>query len=106
MKQNKMNRAGKALSVYTAAALLLLAVFFSLLFFPKKATADDPTVVTYVSVEVKEGDTLWDYAEQYAPATLSNSDYIHKVCKINRLAGTQIVSGTYIILPVYTVPEC
>ena len=103
--KNSKRRYIRSLTVYSALAVLLTVLLFSVLFSAHRTEADDPTVKSYICVEVQRGDSLWDYAEQYAPRGLSENAYIRQVRELNHLSGSTIIAGQYLILPVYSVPE-
>lgn len=88
---------------------LLVITLASLLFsFRTKAQVNDEEILYkyYKSVMVKEGDTLWRYAEIYGSHLYydSHDDYIKEVMDMNSLADDRITSGQYLILPYYS-PE-
>ncbi len=63
--------------------------------------------VYYKTVEVEEGDTLWDLADLYmGEKSFSRQEYIKQVKELNHLSGDTIESGSYLMVPyVETVSE-
>lgn len=53
-----------------------------------------------VTITVAPGDTLWDYADQYAPEGTDPRDYVLLVERENDLTSERLVAGTTIELPV------
>ncbi len=58
-------------------------------------------VKQYTSIEIQDGDTLWDLAEQYGQPYHDNREFIREVKSINRLCGDQITAGGFLLIPVY-----
>ena len=89
---------------------LALAVSFSLVFFSfgTKAQSSDEEILYkyYKSVVVEDGDTLWNFAEQYGEESHyeSHQAYIDEVINMNSLPDENITAGQHIILPYYS-PE-
>lgn len=87
--------------------ILLTAVilFLAVLFITKsthKVEADEYMVETYETIQIEPGDTLWGLADQHKLSSMSTNQYIRQVRAINDLTGDQLVSGQYLILPVYS----
>lgn len=68
------------------------------------ADAEDIRYKYYKSVMVQSGDTIWNYAEEYADEAYYDSyeNYINEVVQINALCDEKITSGQYLILPYYS----
>ena len=61
-------------------------------------------VVQYKSIEVSEGDTLWDIAEEYGDYQDKES-YIVEIKELNHMDDDTIYSGSYLVIPyAETVP--
>ena len=58
-------------------------------------------VKQYTSIEIQDGDTLWDLAEEYGKPYHDRREFIDEVKSINRLYGDQITAGGYLLVPVY-----
>ena len=83
--------------------LVLLGVAF-LLFGQSGAPdveASTIQVKQYTSIEIQDGDTLWDLAEAYGQPYHDRREFIKEVQSINRLHGDQITAGGYLLVPVY-----
>ncbi|MBP3603680.1 MAG: LysM peptidoglycan-binding domain-containing protein [Lachnospiraceae bacterium] len=90
--------------VLTLMLISCLSVcFFS---FKTKAQSNDAEISYkyYKSISVNTGDTLWDYAAQYADEAFYDSyeSYINEVININALSDDSIISGQSIIIPYYS----
>lgn len=86
---------------FLVAAVLIACILFSVtMTHGQMAQASDhyETVVRYRSVEVKEGDTLWNLAKEYG-AYQDSADYIDEVKRVNQLKGDTIHAGAYLMLP-------
>lgn len=53
-----------------------------------------------VTVTVRSGDTLWGYAEQYAPEGMSEQEFVAEVRSLNHLSTARVTAGQEIELPV------
>lgn len=54
-------------------------------------------VVLYKSIQIREGDTLWKIAEEYAPGLdLGTADYIDCLRRMNGLREDTIHAGRYL----------
>ncbi|MCR5702772.1 MAG: LysM peptidoglycan-binding domain-containing protein [Lachnospiraceae bacterium] len=58
---------------------------------------------TYISYEIKEGDSLCSVADQFKFPGLKSQEFIDEVKTINNLKNDTIHAGCYIIVPVYTL---
>lgn len=72
-----------------------------------KASSAKAENIYYKTVEVEEGDTLWDLADRYmGEKSFSRQEYIEQVKELNHLSGDTIESGAYLMVPyVETVSE-
>lgn len=51
----------------------------------------------YTSVQLRQGDSLWDLAEQYRQGSpYSRSEYVEELKRMNGLKSEQIHSGEYL----------
>lgn len=87
---------------------LLLTTCFSFCFFSFKTKAQTETEQIaykyYKSIVVESGDTIWDYAKEYAHKDYYESyeSYIKEVIRINKMQDDSIQSGQYLIIPYYS----
>ena len=92
--------------VFTGLVTAILVLGCSMLFFSFKIKAqsrEDIQYKYYKSVQVKEGDSLWNYASLYADSRYYDSHraYIEEVSAVNALSDDRITAGQYLILPYY-----
>lgn len=87
---------------------VILIAGFSVCFFSFKTKAQNETEEVaykyYKSIIVDSGDTIWDYAEEYAHEDYYDSyeSYIKEVIRINAMQDDSIQSGQYLIIPYYS----
>lgn len=68
----------------------------------KSEASDEITYKYYTSVEIKNGDTLWDIASKYITDEYSSlQEYVAEVKELNNLPGDHIRSGQSIVIPYY-----
>lgn len=110
IRNNKIRRRREMQRNFLMCLLtILLVVSLSLIFFDfsTKAQSSDEEILYkyYKSIIVEDGDTLWDYAEEYAIREhyKDSQAYIEEVIKMNALKDDEITSGQHIILPYYSV---
>lgn len=94
--------------ILTAFMTLFLIAACSMLFFSvkTKAQGNDEQILYkyYKSITVAAGDTLWNFADQYAePSHYPDyQSYIDEVVRMNGLMDEHITSGQHIVLPYYS----
>ena len=60
----------------------------------------------YTSIEVSEGDTLWNIADQYiGSSNIDKKEYIEEICELNSLNNGQIHAGNHIVIAYYSNEE-
>lgn len=90
-------------------AFLLCAFCLIMVFSCGYALASDGgeqehTVKYYTSIEVQEGDTLWDIAGIYSvKGYQSRTEYIDEIRTLNHLSGDNITAGVYLTIPYYDI---
>ena len=83
-------------------AAMIIALILSIIAGRKLVSAHDnrknePVNFTYYkSIEVQEGDTLWDIASAYADEDTSVKAYVKELKKINHLDSDSIQEGSYL----------
>lgn len=109
IRNNKLRRQRQLrhhIMMFMTTALLIAC--FSVCFFSFKAKAqsetEDVAYKYYKSIVVKSGDTIWDYAEEYAHEDYYDSydSYVKEVIRINAMTDDSIQSGQYLIIPYYS----
>lgn len=57
----------------------------------------------YTSIQIQDGDTLWDLANNYISTEYTSvNDYIREVKHLNSLEGDSINEGQYLTVPYYS----
>ena len=92
--------------VVTAGFLLILVLCCSFILSgvlrSGKSEAQDPKPVTYRSVMIETGDSLWSIAADNLPAGYESvNDFMKEIIKVNDLGSTQIEAGNYLLIPTY-----
>ena len=87
--------------IYLLSALVLLLVFLLALSSRSLVQAEDEYELTYRSIQICYGDSLWSIAEENKPPHLSISAYMDQIRSVNHLSGASLISGEYLILPIY-----
>ena len=59
----------------------------------------------YESVEIQQGDTIWEIAERYKPNDRKTAEYVKEIMEFNKTDSPNIKSGHHIIIPVVTQSE-
>ena len=71
--------------------------------------SNNPVNTQYLSIQIEEGDTLWELAVEYNDESISNlsiKEYIEDIKSINNLVrDDKITAGNYVIVPIYTIAE-
>lgn len=100
----KLLRADRWMIPVLAVAVILAAVFaFSTVTSAGHTqAAQRSTVMTYESVRISGGDTLWSIAQEYHGIT-DMSDFVDEIKALNGLSSDSIHSGAYLIIPVEVV---
>ena len=56
----------------------------------------------FTSIEIEEGDTLWEIAGEYmTPEYRNRQEYINEVRKMNNITGSTILAGSRLFIPYY-----
>ena len=91
--------------IFIAGIVIAFIVF--LLFYTSNITnAGTPDSVRYkyyTSIEIGEGSSLWDIAEEYITDEYKSiEEYIEEVKEINHLEEDLIYEGAYLCIPYYS----
>lgn len=90
-KMTKKERNIRRWIFFTAAAVIVLLICGSR---AKPAYSVESYGIDY-------GDTLWKIAEKYKPNSISYSEYINTLYKLNKGLTAEIYPGQAIVIPVY-----
>jgi nucleoid-associated protein YgaU len=90
-------------SIRRFAVLLLIVAALS--FLAGSALVGKPAVraaepLTYVEVEIRDGDTLWQIAAEYKGERQDIRRLIYDICRINNIEAGSIQAGRMILVPV------
>ena len=60
----------------------------------------------YTSIQLRQGDSLWELAGEYASTDQSEQEFIDEVCEVNGISESNILhSGQYLVVPYYSDVE-
>lgn len=60
----------------------------------------------YTSIQLRQGDSLWELAGGYASTDQSEQEFIDEVCEVNGISESNILhSGQYLVVPYYSDVE-
>ena len=60
----------------------------------------------YTSIQLRQGDSLWELAGDYASTDQSEQEFIDEVCEVNGISESNILhSGQYVVVPYYSDVE-
>lgn len=82
---------------FTISIMLFLVVLFTLIWTINSYGFKD---ITYTTIVVKSGDTLWDIAKENSKSTTDIRRYVHVIKKLNGLDGGVILAGDSLKIPV------
>ena len=100
MKKSKKYRIKNKFRFITSLTIMMLLVAFasSCLFGFGVAAGSD--VMETITVEVHDGDTLWDLAKTYGPKNMDCRRLVYEIQKINGVNASSLVAGQSIEIPV------
>ena len=101
LRQRQINRQYRHLIFILVGIIMVLMI---LLFTSQNsvAQADEMVIETYRSEVIQPGDSLWSLAEEYRLPDMSVEEYMIEIRRVNRMSSNELVSGEYLILPIYT----
>ena len=113
MKRNAAKKAARvrqlhrrkmiAITILGVAMFLLLSVLLGMFFLKSAQAAVREGEITYLSIQVKDGDSLTSIAASYGDTdVVSVSEYVSMVESMNSLQDDEIHAGEYLIVPVIT----
>ena len=60
----------------------------------------------YTNVQLRQGDSLWKLAGEYASTDQSEQEFIDEVCEVNGISESNTLqSGQYLVVPYYSETE-
>ena len=60
----------------------------------------------YTSIQLRQGDSLWELAGEYASTDQSEQEFIDEVCEVNGISESNILhSGQYLVVRYYSDVE-
>ena len=60
----------------------------------------------YTSIQLRQGDSIWELAGEYASTDQSEQEFIDEVCVVNGISESNILhSGQYLVVPYYSDVE-
>lgn len=69
----------------------------------RRSGPDAQKVECFTSVQVKEGESLWEISERYYSKDYkSMSRYIQRIKALNHMANSRVDAGACLIIPYYT----
>lgn len=96
----ELTRRGRRLLTVLAFVLGLIVAAVALFAFDIPSALAGEDRAEGVTVTVQSGDTLWGYAEQYAPPGMSETQFVAEVRSLNHLPTGRVTAGQEIQLPV------
>lgn len=94
-------RENRRSTVLLLITIVVLGIVIGSLLFNRQTTQASSayeTVVHYRSIEVAEGDTLWDLAGEYG-GYQDRRSYIDEVIRLNHIENETIHAGAYLVVP-------
>ncbi len=105
IRKRKQERLNRILILCGAAIVLVFCLFFCIIQFSKgnvaTAHASDSNMVSYISIEVANGDNLWTISKENKTSTMSTKQYMNEVIQLNQLGSDELQSGKYLLIPIY-----
>ena len=103
-RKRKTKKVSRILFILACIAVIFLAGFFIGNHVNKSSSSSAAAVsereITYQTVKVSEGDTLWTLADEYMnPAYESKSEFIEEIMQINHVYDGTIHAGSYLLIP-------
>ena len=90
----------------TIIVLVMIALFLVVLFvMPERTVAagnTDCRTYQIISVEITEGDSLWNLASEYYTEEFSSvSNYVTEIKRMNGMRSDTLYAGSYLLIPQY-----
>lgn len=100
LRQRQITRQYRHL-IFVLVAIIMVLMILLFTSHNSVAQADEMVIETYRSEIIQPGDTLWTLAEEYRLPDMAIEEYIKEVRRINQMNSNELVSGEYLILPIY-----
>lgn len=105
MKSKREAQRDQRLMFISGLVVIVFVIAGSILFdsIRTQAASTNTTYKYYTSIQVEQGDTLWNIANKYMTEGYADlDDYIEEICVINRISAGDIHSGQYLTIPYYS----
>ncbi len=106
MSRSMKRRSRRIHTIVTVAAVLFVLLVGIFAVSVKTASAEASTnkrFKYYTTITVEDGDTLWSIAETHRTEEYAGiTSYIKEVQEINHLTGSEIISGSTLVIPYYS----
>lgn len=105
MKTNSTTRTKERKAFYCVIilAVIILLVLFSTVDTANAGTKDSVRYKYYTSIEIENGGSLWDIAEEYSSVEYESLEaYIDEVKEINHMDSDLVYAGSYLCIPYYS----
>lgn len=105
MKSRRVEEKKQRIVLGSIFAVFILVIICSILFGSIKAQAASSEVSYkyYTSVQVQNGDTLWNIAKDYITDDYDDMNaYLAEICSINHISDDNIHAGQYLTIPYYS----
>lgn len=96
MKRYRVKNAKRFVGFLT---VLLLIISFSAGTILGIFDASSKDAMSFTTVQVQSGDTLWQLARTYGPTDKDVRETIYQICKINDVTAENLQVGQYISIP-------
>ncbi len=64
--------------------------------------ASSLTKPEYASIQIEDGDTLWDLASEYNQDGKDIRKFVYEICELNEISADSIYPGLNILIPIYS----
>lgn len=85
--------------IISITLLCLSFIFILSVILDNNYARGEKETIPYITVLIKEGETLWSLAKKYKPKKVDIRQYIKEIREFNSLESANIISGDYIQMP-------
>lgn len=83
--------------------MAIVVTYGSFISIAKNSNSEENGYKYYTSIQIQNGDTLWELASDYMSTEYaSTNDYIKEVMSLNSLESDKIHEGQYLTVPYYS----